>query len=79
MANVRLKCPSCQSENSWATYIHNPCPGSDTGTQWEEEAYGPTPDGSPHERPCPGCEEQSVPAAYVKCHDCWHQWGGGGD
>jgi hypothetical protein len=76
MAKVRIKCPQCQSEDTWATYIHDPCPNAPTGkTQWTEEAMGPTPDGTPSPRPCPAPGDgTSVPCAYVDCHSCMHHW-----
>lgn len=75
---AKLKCPSCQSENTRATYIHDPCPNSATGkTTWLAPAEGPTPDGSPYPQPCPAPNDGTMtPAAYVECLDCMHKWGG---
>ena len=76
MAEVRLQCPSCDSTNSWADYECDPCGGLSSPYNWSEEAFGPTPDGSPHSRPCPapGCSKTDVPAKSVACRDCDHTW-----
>ena len=51
---ARLQCPNCSSENTWAQYVHDPCPKSPTGkTEWEAQAEGATPDGRPYPSPCP--------------------------
>ena len=78
---ARLTCPSCQSENIEATYIHEPCPNAPTGkTTWEAPAEGATPDSSPYPLPCPAPNDGTMtPAAYVVCRDCGHQWGGDQD
>jgi len=75
--DVRLICPSCQSTNTWATYIHCPCPkaGLSNITTWDKVAMGPTPDGIPYLRPCPAPDDDSmVPAHHVTCRDCDYQW-----
>ncbi len=73
---ARLKCPNCQSENTWATYVHDPCPKSSTGkATWETPAEGPTPDGSPYPQPCPTPNDGTMTqASNVKCKDCGHLW-----
>ena len=75
---AKLKCPSCQSENTRATYVHEPCPNSALGkTVWEAPAEGPTPDSSPYPQPCPVPNDGTMtPAAHVECRDCEHRWGG---
>jgi hypothetical protein len=76
MPDVRLVCPQCQSANTWATYVHDPCPQAPTGTtEWEVEAMGPTPDGRPANKPCPapGCGADTA-ASKVTCKDCMHEW-----
>lgn len=89
MPQVRLSCPSCDKEKTWATYVHSPCPrprddsdaseggkplGGATGTTtWSQEAMGATPDGVPHRQPCPGCQTY-VDASHVKCRDCGYIW-----
>jgi hypothetical protein len=74
---AKLKCPSCQSENTRATYIHEPCPNVAVGkTTWEAPAEGPTPDSSPFPQPCPAPNDGTMtPAARVVCQACGHRWG----
>jgi hypothetical protein len=74
---ARLQCPNCQSENTWATYIHDPCPQAPTGkTTWEVPAEGETQDSRPYPQPCPApLDGTMTPAAYVQCRDCGHRWG----
>jgi hypothetical protein len=73
---VRLQCPQCQSEDTWATYIHQPCPNAPTGrTEWEIEAMGATPDSKPQPAPCPApLDGKLVPADHVTCRTCGHTW-----
>jgi hypothetical protein len=73
---ARLKCPTCQNENTWATYIHDPCPKAPTGkTTWEAPAEGATPDSDPYPLPCPApLDGTMTPASNVVCRDCNHQW-----
>ncbi|MBM3332452.1 hypothetical protein FJY68_11505 [candidate division WOR-3 bacterium] len=73
---ARLRCPSCSSENTWAKYIHDPCPGAPAGkTEWEAEAEGATPTGTPYPKPCPHPNDGTMTnAASVTCHDCNNQW-----
>ncbi len=72
--SVRLQCPNCCGENTWAHYVHSPCPNSTTGrTEWDTAAYGATANGCPHPEPCPN-DGIEVPAVYVQCHDCSHMW-----
>jgi hypothetical protein len=74
--DVRLQCPSCHGIDTWATYIHYPCPHSATNlTTWDSEAMGPTPDGIPYLRPCPAPGDGvMVPAHHVTCHSCHYHW-----
>jgi len=73
---AKLRCPNCQSENTWAQYVHDPCPTSPTGkTAWEAQAEGATPDGEPYPQPCPRPGDGTMcQASGVMCRDCGHQW-----
>jgi hypothetical protein len=73
---ARLQCPNCSSQNTWAQYVHEPCPNSPTGkTEWEAQAEGATPDGTPFPSPCPAPNDGTMTqASNVKCKDCEHQW-----
>jgi DNA-directed RNA polymerase subunit RPC12/RpoP len=72
----RLKCPQCGSEDTWAKYVHDPCPNSTTGkTEWEVAAEGATPDGMPFPKPCPTPLDGTMTnAAEVRCGNCDHKW-----
>jgi hypothetical protein len=74
---ARLRCPNCDSENTWAQYVHDPCPGSAAGkTEWESEAEGATPTGTPYPKPCPHPNDGTMTnASSVTCRDCAHIWG----
>jgi hypothetical protein len=77
VADVKLKCPSCQSDNTLATYVHDPCEHATQGTStiWTEEAMGPTPDGTPNPRPCPAPGDGTmVPASFCICMECYYTW-----
>jgi hypothetical protein len=73
---ARLQCPSCGSENTWAKYVHDPCPNSSSGkTTWEAQAEGETPDGMPYPKPCPApLDGTMTTAASVVCRACEHTW-----
>jgi hypothetical protein len=73
---AKLVCPNCSSENTWARYVHDPCPMSSTGkTEWNAPAEGPTPDGKPYPRPCPAPNDGAMTtAADVTCRACEHTW-----
>jgi hypothetical protein len=73
---ARLKCPNCGHENTWAHYVHEPCPGTPTGkTEWDAQAVGATPDGKPYPAPCPRPGDGTMTqASGVTCRDCSHQW-----
>ena len=43
-------------------------------TEWTIPAEGPEVDGTPHDRQCPGCNVDGVPASYVACETCGYQW-----
>jgi hypothetical protein len=71
---VRLQCPKCHRENTWAQYVHTPCQGAANGTtKWEEPANGTTPDGTPVPRPCPN-DGPTCQASGVNCRDCGNVW-----
>jgi hypothetical protein len=74
---ARLQCPNCSSENTWARYVHEPCPTGPNGkTEWETEAVGATPDGTPLPSPCPTPLDGTMTnASSVMCRDCAHIWG----
>ena len=74
---AKLRCPSCSSENTWAQYVHQPCPNAPTGkTEWEAQAIGATPDGMPEPMPCPTPNDGTMTrASSVTCKDCGHRWG----
>ncbi|HTW92348.1 MAG TPA: hypothetical protein VMH22_11635 [bacterium] len=73
---ARLQCPACSSENTWAHYVHEPCPNTPTGkTEWEAEAVGATPSGVPYPSPCPApLDGTMTQASNVTCRDCNNQW-----
>jgi len=73
---ARIVCPSCSSENTWAQYVHSPCPNSPTGkTAWEAPAEGATPTVKPSPSPCPTpLDGPMTQASDVTCQDCSHQW-----
>ena len=74
---ARIQCPNCHGENTWAQYVHDPCPNSSAGkTEWEAQAVGATPDGMPYPLPCPAPNDGTMTnASGVLCRDCGHQWG----
>lgn len=65
---ARIQCPNCASTNTWAHYIHDPCPSSATGkTEWDAEAESATPLGEPFPKPCPLPNDGTMcQAAYTK-------------
>jgi hypothetical protein len=73
---ARLQCPNCSSENTWAEYIHDPCPHSSAGkTVWEAQAEGATPNSRPQPSPCPAPDDGTMTAAAdVTCRNCGHTW-----
>jgi hypothetical protein len=73
---AKLICPSCHKQNTWAHYVHDPCPMSTAGkTEWDAPAEGPTPDGVPFPLPCPRPNDATMtPATRTVCRDCGHQW-----
>ena len=73
---ARLICPKCGSMNTWAHYVHAPCPSSPNGrTEWDSEANSATPTGKPQPMPCPRPNDGTMcPAPYTVCRDCGNQW-----
>jgi hypothetical protein len=73
---ARILCPNCNSDNTWAHYVHDPCPNSATGkTEWDAQAESATPDGMPLPRPCPAPNDGTMTeASGVKCRNCEHDW-----
>ncbi|MEO0079221.1 MAG: hypothetical protein ABIK44_00890 [candidate division WOR-3 bacterium] len=70
---VRLVCRFCRSNNTWAHYEHTPCVRAASGASiygWDQEAFGPTPDGVPQPQPCPGMDSDSVPPVKAFCKNC---------
>ena len=67
----RRRCSNCgKYDQVQATYDCTHCDNTTT--------EGPTPDGIPHARPCPGCQ-QNVNATGIKCLRCTSGGPGSGD
>jgi len=74
MPRIRCHSDTCESEDTYATYECDPCgPSGSNKTVWEEPAEGPDPDGSPYNRPCPGCSTDTA-AKSVRCGFCEYEW-----
>jgi hypothetical protein len=73
---AKLVCPKCGRVDTWAKYVHDPCPNSTTGkTEWEAPAEGPTPDSRPYPQPCPApLDGTATNASEVRCGNCGHKW-----